>query len=219
MTLNPINSLKKIFGLGQYQMVYVKSTIDNKEYMVRDLPDKQQAADLMAKIRLKLSNLKIHLEEKYPDKPQVKQLISNFEANPSRFYESTPDSELTSYSVDNGQSVHLCLRQRTSKDDTSQDANKESLVDENIIMFVSIHEMGHMITKSVGHGPDFWNNFAWLLKEAESIGLYKAQDFRAHPVKYCGMSITDQPTYDPSIEGFKNRPLKDGTDLSIGSIG
>ena len=72
--------------------------------------------------------------------------------------------------------------------------------------------MSHMITKTIGHGQDFWNNFAWLLKEAELIGLYNAQDFKAHPVKYCGMSITDQPSYDPQQE-------KDGTDLSIGNIG
>lgn len=196
--------VKKLFGLGQYPLVSIKSNVDNKEYLVRDMPDKQKAADLMASIRIKMSNLKVHLESKYPDKPQVKQLIINFEANPNRFYESTPDSDLTSYSVNKGESVHLCLRQRED--------NNESLVDENVIMFVSLHEMAHMITKSIGHGQDFWNNFAWLLKEAESIGLYKAQDFKAHPVKYCGMSITDQPSYDPQQE-------KDGTDLSIGNIG
>ena len=196
--------VKKLFGLGQYPLVSIKSNVDNTEYLVRDMPDKQKAADLMASIRIKMSNLKVHLESKYPDKPQVKQLITNFEANPNRFYESTPDSDLTSYSVNKGESVYLCLRQRED--------NNESLVDENVVMFVSLHEMSHMITKSVGHGQDFWNNFAWLLKEAESIGLYKAQDFKAHPVKYCGMSITDQPSYDPQQE-------KDGTDLSIGNIG
>jgi len=196
MNFNPIDGIKKLFGLGQYPSVYVKSSVDNKDYLVRDMPDKQEAANLMAKIRIKLSNLKIHLEQKYPDKPQVKQLVTNFEPDPKRFYESTPDAELTSYSVNKGESVHLCLRQR--------ETNDESLVDENVIMFVSIHEMGHMITKSVGHGEDFWNNFAWLIKEAESLGIYKAQDFKAHPVKYCGMSITDQPTYDPAkVEAFR----------------
>jgi hypothetical protein len=204
MDFNPINSLKKLFGLGQYPLVSIKSKVDNKEYLVRDMADKQQAADLMASIRIKMSNLKVHLESKYPDKPQVHQLNTNFEPDPNRFYESTPDSDLTSYSVNKGESVHLCLRQRED--------NNESLVDENVIMFVSLHEMSHMITKTVGHGQDFWNNFAWLLKEAELIGLYKAQDFKAHPVKYCGMSITDQPSYNPQQE-------KDGTDLSIGNIG
>lgn len=197
-----MEGIKRLFGLGEFPLVMIKSTVDNKEYSVRDLPDKQEAADLMARVRIKLNNLKMHVESKFPDKVQVKQLVKNFEAEPSRFIESTPDSDLTSYSVNKGESVHLCLRQR-EKDD-------ESLVKEDVIMFVAIHEMAHMITKSVGHGPDFWNNFAWLIKEAETSGLYKSYDFKAHPVKYCGMSITDQPTYDPS---------KDGTDLSVGTVG
>jgi len=196
-----MDTIKSFFGLGKYPLVSVKSNVDGKYYLIRDMPDKQEAADLIARIRIKLSNLKIHVESKFPDKPQVKQLIKNFEAEPSRFYESTPDADLTSYSVNKGEAVHLCLRQREKGD--------ESLVQEDVMMFVAIHEMAHMITQSIGHGPDFWNNFGWLLKEAESIGLYKAKDFKAHPVKYCGMSITDQPSYDPS---------KDGTDLSLGTI-
>jgi hypothetical protein len=68
--------------------------VDNKEYLVRNTGDKQEAANLMSNIRIKLNNLKIHLESKYPDKPQVQQLKRNFEADPSRFIESTPDSEL-----------------------------------------------------------------------------------------------------------------------------
>jgi len=193
-----MESVKKLFGLGQYPVVYVKSSIDGKEYLVRDLPDKQEAANLLAKVRIKLNNLKIHLESKYPDKPQVKQLIQNFRNDPKRFLESTPDAEFTSYSVNKGESVHLCLRQREGAD--------ESLVKEEVMVFVAIHEMSHILTESLGHGPDFWNNFAWLLKEAELINIYKHQDFKAHPVKYCGMSITDEPVY------------KEGDDLSIGNM-
>ena len=199
--MNALDSVKNFFGLGKYPLVHVTSTVDNKEYLVRNTDDKQEAANLLANIRLKLNNLKVHLEIKYPDKPQIKQLKRNFEADPSRFYESTPDSDLTSYSVNKGESVHLCLRQRENNDET--------LVQENVIMFVAIHEMAHMITKTVGHGEDFWNNFGWLLKEAEATQLYTPQDFKARPVKYCGMSITDQPSYDPS---------KDGNDFSIGNV-
>lgn len=187
------------FGKGQYPLTSVKSSIDGEAYSVRDMPDKQKAADTMAKVRLNMNKLKIHLESTVPDKPQVKQLKRNFEAQPNRFKEATPDAEHTSYSVNKGESVHFCLRQREGED--------ESVVDEEIITFVAIHEMGHMITKTVGHGPDFWNNFAWLLQEAEKIGIYKHRDFQAHPVSYCGMKITDQPSYDAS---------KDGTDFSVG---
>ena len=185
-------------GSSDYPTVPVKSTVDGQTYSVRDMPDKQAAADIMAKVRIKMNKLKIHLEEAFADKPQVKQLSRNFEANSNRLIEATPDAEHTSYSVNKGESVHFCLRQR--------EGNDESLVHEDIVTFVAIHEMGHMITKSIGHGPDFWNNFAWLLQEAERVGVYKHRDFRAHPVSYCGMKITDQPTYDAS---------KDGTDFSM----
>lgn len=191
----------KAVGLGasEYPVVSVKSSIDGFTYKVRDMPDKQQAADIMARVRIKMNKLKLHLETTFPDKPQVKQLMRNFEAQAHRFEEATPDAEFTSYSVNKGESVFFCLRQREGRD--------ESLVQEDIITFVAIHEMGHMITKTIGHGPDFWNNFAWLLQEAERIGIYQHRDFRAHPVSYCGMKITDQPTYDAS---------KDGTDFSMG---
>ena len=196
-----LQKTKGFFNLGKFPMVSVKSSVDEQFYNVRDMPDKQQAADLMAKVRLKMKRLKIHLETTYPDKPQVKLLSKNFDAEAHRLGEATPEDEFTSYSVNKGESVHFCLRQR--------EGENESLVDENIITFVAIHEMGHIVTKSIGHGPDFWNNFGWLLQESERIGIYKSQNFAAHPVAYCGMKITDEPKYNPS---------KDGADLSIGNM-
>ena len=195
------NSFGFGIGSGRYPLVDVKSTIDGKIYRVRDMRDKQEAADLLAKVRARMRLLYGHLETTFPDKPQVKRLLQRFEANPERLLESTPDAEHTSYSVNKGEKVHLCLRQRQGAD--------ESLVNENIMVFVSLHEMAHMITDSIGHEPEFWNNFGWLLREAEKINVYQYQDFKAHPVRYCGTNITDSPRYDPQ---------KDGADLSIGKI-
>lgn len=186
---------------GNYPTVYVTSTVDGKQYKVRDMPDKQNAANLMAKLRARLEKLCNTLEKKYPDKPQVKQMVRNFRADPSRFIESTPDSEHTSSTVNKGETIYMCLRQR--------EAGDESLVHENVMTFVALHELAHVITESIGHGPDFWNNFGWLLKEAEAINVYKYTDFAAHPVNYCGVYITDSPRYDPA---------KDGTNFQIGTI-
>lgn len=191
-----MDSLK---GGSSYPLVNLTSTIDGRSYKVRDLPDKQEAADLMAKVRMKIVKLYGELKEKFPDKPQIRQWVNNFSPDPNRFEEATPDAQHTSYSVNKGEKVHLCLRQR--------EGPNETLVNENIMVFVSLHEMAHVITPSLGHGPDFWNNFAWLLKQAEERGIYKYQDFKAHPVSYCGLSITDSPSYDPK---------KDGSDLSVG---
>ena len=177
---------------SSYPIVQVRSSVDGLYYNVRDMSDKQEAADLLARVRGKLQSLIDVLRQRYPNKPQVIQLNAKFEADPKRFYEATPDSEHVSYSVNKGDSIHLCLRQK--------DGKKESLVQENVMVFVALHEMGHVITPpTVGsHGPEFWNNFGWLLRESENLGIYTYQDFRAHPVKYCGENITDQPKYDPN---------------------
>lgn len=195
-------SLQTKFGVGgNYPIVPVRSQVDGLSYNVRDMPDKQAAADLLARVRMLMKKLYLHLESSFPDKPQVQRLVQNFKPDPERLLESTPDQEHTSFSVNKGQKVHLCLRQRAG--------GNETLVDENVMIFVALHEMAHMITQSIGHEPEFWNNFGWLLREAERIGVYKYQDFKSHPVAYCGVQITDQPKYDPA---------KDGGDVSIGKM-
>lgn len=170
---------------GSYDMANVTSTVDGQKYLVRNLPDKQEAADCLARTRAKLLRLIKELNAAHPDKAFVKQL-ANFDCAPSRFSESTPDASYTSYSVNKGEKVYMCLRQRNEK---------EELVDENIITFVAIHELAHIGTPEIGHTPSFWNNFGWLLKEAEAMKVYEFTNFAAHPVEYCGIRITDQPTY------------------------
>jgi hypothetical protein len=195
------NIFNSIIGGGRFATILVTSTVDGKQYKVRDLPDKQEAANLMARLRIRLVKITDALEQKYPDKAQVKHLVKNFRSDPGRFIESTPDSDHTSYSINKGEQIYMCLRQREGPD--------ESLVNENVMTFVSLHELAHVCTESIGHGPDFWNNFGWLLKEAEALGMYKYTDFQAHPVSYCGVYITDSPRYDPS---------KDGNNLQIGTM-
>ena len=172
---------------SNFEMAHVTSTVDSNKYLVRNLPDKQGAADRLARTRAKLLRLMTTLKQTDPTKPFVVLLMKNFDADPSRFSESTPDASYTSYSVNKGEHVHMCLRQRN---------DKEELVDENIITFVALHELSHCGTVEVGHTPMFWNNFGWVLKQAEAIQIYQYTDFAAHPVEYCGIHITDQPTYD-----------------------
>ena len=60
-------------------------------------------------------------------------------------------------------------------------------------MFVALHELSHIMTKSLGHTPEFWNNFRFALREALKIKIYKYQDFNSKSKKYCGILITDTP--------------------------
>jgi hypothetical protein len=190
----------RVSGSSEFPLVDVKSSVDNRTYKVRDMPDKQKAADLLANVRMKMEKLYMIVKEKFPNKAQVRQWIANFQPSPERFLEATPDAEHTSYSVNKGEKIHLCLRQRQGQNET--------LMEENVMVFVALHEMAHVVTPSLGHDPEFWNNFGWLLKQAEANGIYHYQDFKARPIAYCGMHITDAPAYDPK---------KDGTDFSLGN--
>ena len=70
------------------------------------------------------------------------------------------------------------------------------MIDLNTLMFVSLHEMGHLITVSIGHENEFWKNFQFLLKHANSLGLYEPVDYSKKPQPYCGMTLTDNPLMD-----------------------
>jgi hypothetical protein len=81
---------------GNYDMAHVESTVDKQKYIVRNLPDKQEAADRLARTRAKLLRLMRDLKQADGKKPFVEQMIRNFDADPSRFSESAPDASYTS---------------------------------------------------------------------------------------------------------------------------
>lgn len=157
---------------------YVKSTLDGKEYLVQSLPDRQAAANLLAQIGENLRLLVAHVEKVAPSDPRVLKIAENF--NSEAISEGTDDTRYTSYSVNKGEKIVFCLRAR---DGTKK---LESL---NMMMFVAIHELAHIGTEDVGHTPEFWDNFKWLLEYAIDIGIYQKQDFANKPQEYCGMTV------------------------------
>jgi len=169
-----------------FEMSYVKSTVDDNSYLVRNLPDKLEAANRLAEVRSRILRLMKHFKQSNTDNQIALDILKNFDADPARFSESTPDSSYTSFTLNKGEKIHVCLRQKNSTQD---------LVDVNILTFVTLHEVGHIGTREIGHTPLFWNNFAWILKQAEELGIYEFQNFAEQPVPYCGISITDQPKY------------------------
>ena len=169
---------------SSYEVVSVESSVDKKTYIVRNMPDRQSAADMLARIREKLNRVVAHLRSKFPNLPCVKRLGERYRGDPERMTESTPDSKYTSYSVNKGEKIYFCLRQRN---------NREELVQENVMMFVSLHELSHIMTESIGHTPEFWHTFAFVLREAATIGIYEPRDFSEEPAEYCGVQITDIP--------------------------
>lgn len=163
---------------------FVESEIDNRTYLVRNLPDKKEAANLLSIIRNRLSTLVSHLRKELPKEKEedILRLVKNW--RPNNISESSPNNKYTSYSINKGEKIVFCLRSR-DKD------NK--LVNINTMMFVAIHELAHLMTKEVGHTKTFWDNMRYLLKQAIKLDLYTKQDFNKNPENYCGTKITDSP--------------------------
>jgi predicted metal-dependent hydrolase len=164
------------------EVIYVKSSLDNNEYLVRNLDNKHEAANILAKLRMKLEKICHIMKKKYPNDESVSRMNERF--NSDNITESGKNNQYTSYSVNKGEKIVFCIRQK----DESQ-----TLVDENTLSFVSIHELAHIMTKSVGHTPEFWDNFKRLLKEAIEHKLYEKEDYSSNPKEYCGIKVSDSP--------------------------
>lgn len=161
------------------EVEYMKSKNDDNYYLVRKLPDKDQAIELISTLADDLDKLVKHMYSKYPNNDDVKRLYKNF--NKNNISEGSPDSHYTSYSVNKGEKIVLCLRQK--------DENN-SFVEKNVLLYVSIHELGHLMTEEIGHTTTFWDNFKFLLEEAISIGLYRKVDYSKEPADFCGIQVT-----------------------------
>jgi predicted metal-dependent hydrolase len=165
---------------NERDLMEITSSIDNEKYTVQIKDDSKEAADLIAKIKSKLNTLIEHLKKSHDESNErVERLISNY--RPDKMREGVDTPGYTSYSINKGEQIILCLR------------NEDELVDINTMMFVVLHEMGHLASESIGHTEEFWDNFKWLLEESINIGIYVKQDFETKNVEYCGMNITSTP--------------------------
>jgi hypothetical protein len=164
----------------------VISNVDGNKYCVRDRKEINIAADLLAKTTEKCKNLVEYVFKKYPDKDNVLRLHDGF--NPKQIMETLPTSEYTAYSENKGEKLAFCLNEKKT--------DNNNLIDENTLMFVAIHELSHVATKSIGHKSEFWENFKFLLSEAKEAGIHNPVDYKKNPKEYCSMKISDNPYYD-----------------------
>ena len=171
-----VNFLRKSLNLD-----LVKARTNNQEYYVRKLPDKQQAADRLGSLSIKLRDLIKHCEKKDTKVEEIKKLSDNF--NSDIITENIPGSRYVAYSVNKGDELSICIREKGT----------EKFIDDNTVMFVSIHEMAHIMSKETGHPPEFWDNMKYLLENAAEMGIYIPNDYSKEPVDYCGQEINSTP--------------------------
>jgi len=164
-------------------LVLVISDIDNNDYWVRDKYDKQKAANTLAKIKQYMVKLIEYLKiniNKFPENMSyIKDLVSRTKT--INIMETPQDEKYTSYTVNKGEKIVFCLRSKLLED----------IHDMNTLMYVVIHELGHVGCPEYGHTPLFKKIFKFLLEQSVIIGIYDPIDYRFNPQPYCGMVINE----------------------------
>ena len=170
---------------GEFDLKCIISTVDGNEYCVRDRAQLNEAADLLATVTGKCKKLVEYVKHKHPENEDVMRLVAGF--NPTKIMETLPTSKHTAYSENKGEKIAFCLNKQK---------NKNPLIDESTLTFVAIHEISHVMTKSIGHKAEFWNNFKFLLENAKDSNIHNPVDYKEKPEEYCGITISDNPYYD-----------------------
>ena len=168
---------------NRQKSIYIENNTGAK-YLVYNDNLKKQKSQLLSELVVILFKLRKHLKQnvnvmsKYKD--HIEQLNENFSEEKTVIYETDPESELTSYSVNKGEELSFCLKSK----------NNGELHDINLLMYVAVHEVAHIACPEIGHGLLFKKIFRKFLKEAIVIGLYKKVNYEENPVEYCGMILS-----------------------------
>lgn len=153
------------------------TAFDGRSYLVQNKKGSKRAADILARLNAKIERLIQYLEHKYPKKPKVRNLREKY--NAENISEGSGDDDYTAYSVNKGEQIVFCLRSKRTN----------QFVEENVLMYVAVHELAHIYSTDVGHTKNFWKNFKFLLQEAVKAKVYIAVNFKKNPVEYCGVEI------------------------------
>ena len=157
---------------------------NGQKVRVNDQIDKTGSANLLAEVIERMYTLRNYLKnniDKYDKNTAcINLLTKNFNENRTEIYENSTSSEYTSYSVNKGEELVFCLRSRKT--------NK--LHDINLMMYVAIHEMAHIGCYEIGHTQLFKEIFAFYLKVAMELNIYKYDNYDISPIEYCGMILS-----------------------------
>jgi len=177
--------LRIYYESDAFNLKCIIASADGNRYCVREREKLDSAANLLAKVTKKMKDMVVYMKEKHPTDSRTIRLVEGF--NPKKISETLPTSELTAYSENKGEKIAFCLNKEKTGD---------QLIDLNTLTFVALHELSHIMTESIGHKQEFWQNFKFLLENAKEAGIYNPVDYKKKPKQYCSMEINDNPYFD-----------------------
>ena len=163
------------------EVKYIESYTGTK-YLVRNTGDSKKAADLLQSVIDRLEYLIKYINNhKSLNTDFVKPYFTTIQERfPTIvFRESTSKNKFTSYSVNKGEEIVLCLRSKATNE----------LHNLNEILYVAIHEVSHVGCPELDHTPLFNKINKRMLEFAVESGIYIYKNYDRNPEDYCGIEI------------------------------
>ena len=173
-------AIASFFTWGYKQLNVEATTVkasNGREYVVVETPSKSEAAEKLATITSRVEHFIAKLNVEFAEDPRVKLLTRRYKSD--NVSEGTSKNGFTSYSVNKGERIVLCIRQRDGQ-----------FADDNDVFYVTVHELAHLATNDIGHTDNFWKTFKFLIDQAIRYQLYEYRNYDRNPVQYCGISIS-----------------------------
>ena len=156
----------------------VKTTgSNNKSYYTR-----KNQADIAVEQLVKIDDFLLKLNKllvkEHPDHILIQKKLKK----PIILKELPDRSDHIAYTI-NKTNLYICLRDKSGEFEDQY----------NRVYFVAMHELAHIITKSIGHTEEYWTNYRLVLKTAIDNGLYEYKNYFEEPVEFCNKKITSTP--------------------------
>lgn len=166
------------FLVRRQRMTWVCSKRTGKWYFVKNVEQKQDVADLLAMLELRLH---VFIEKASDLAPEDVRLL-NIRQRWSGTLCEVENGKEAAYSLGKN-ALHLCVRE--------QNGSLTSNI--NALMFILFHELAHIATDDIGHTPTFWKNMTWVLELAHKTETYDADDHSPETTTVCGQALGESP--------------------------
>ena len=165
---------------------------------MRNGADKQLRADILADIYLKYNVFinAIRNDQNYNNQENVQRLLYNWDGGVT--VKEIGNLENDAAYVINKQHMSFCLQDNPYFGNTKS----SSVEDTNLLSYVGIHELAHVMSNSIDHGPEFIKNFKFLLNYSKGLIYTNPITKKLEPVyielsqlntddNYCGVLLTN----------------------------